>query len=358
MSERLRFLLVEDSSNDIRIFDDTINRMNDQNKDRVITYEVATTVEMAQSKLNDNYIGVIIDIKLEDSDGGNLVIEYIMQHFRKPVAIMTGTPDTVVEEGSPINIYKKGEASYEEIINDLVKIYNTGISNVIGDDGIIEEALNNIFWKNLYPQIHIWKERKEFGDETNKALLRYAISHLQELLDEEIPFYFTEEMFIKPPVTINIKTGSIVKNKTSEKYFIILSPPCDLAVHDGKIKTDRILLCEIDDHGIVSRNAIGAASIAKRAKILKEAIKNNLTDYYHWLPSNSLFTGGYINFRKVITYTDSQLNDEFHNSEIKIQDYFVKDILGRFSMFYARQGQPDFDFDEVAATILTDLYNE
>ena len=34
------------------------------------------------------------------------------------------------------------------------------------------------------------------------------------------------------------------------------------------------------------------------------------------------------------------------------QEYFVKNILNRFSAYYARQGQPDFDFKSEATAII------
>ena len=73
-------------------------------------------------------------------------------------------------------------------------------------------------------------------------------------------------------------------------------------------------------------------------------VYNNFTDYYHWLPGNSLFDGGYINFRKVLTYDPTEFGAKFGNAKLKVQDYFVKSIMNRFSAYYARQGQPDFDF--------------
>ena len=74
--------------------------------------------------------------------------------------------------------------------------------------------------------------------------------------------------------------------------------------------------------------------------------KNNYSDYYHWLPRNDIYQGGYINFRKVITYSPEDFAKEFEKSEVKVQEFFVKSILNRFSAYYARQGQPDFKFKD------------
>lgn len=222
----------------------------------------------------------------------------------------------------------------------------------MGGKGILEETMKRVFWKNLYPKIDTWKKLKEEGNDTETILLRYAIAHIHELLEDNTPLYSTEEVYIAPPLTTRVRTGCILKNKKDDLYYVVLSPPCDLAVHNGKMKTDRVMLCEIDDYKIVSLEAIGSTGAAKRKKALLPAIKNNGREYYHWLPKNSIFEGGYINFRKVINYSPEELNVEFYPPELRIQDSIVKDILGRSSSYYARQGQPDFDFEKEAETII------
>lgn len=140
--------------------------------------------------------------------------------------------------------------------------------------------------------------------------------------------------------------SAIVKGKDeNEKYFIILSPPCDLALHKGKFKSDRILLCEIDSYDDLNKNLISKATNSKdKQKRIEEIIQNNRTRYYHWLPRNLLFEGRFINFRKVSSYSQEDFNEKFMKPKLKVQEAFVKNILNRFSSFYGRQGQPDFDF--------------
>ena len=79
-------------------------------------------------------------------------------------------------------------------------------------DGFAKGLWTQVFWKNLYPQIELWKSKKSQGIETEKVLLRYAVSHIQELIDSEVPGYITEEMYIKPPISQDIKTGAIYKS--------------------------------------------------------------------------------------------------------------------------------------------------
>lgn len=351
-----KFLLIEDSADDSSSFQDTVKRLNVAADQELYHLEVAETCAAGMEKVSENLNGIIVDIKLDGEHSGNEIIREIVEKFRVPVAIFTGTPDTELDDGSPIHVYKKGEASHEEILQELRAVSDTGLFNVLGGTGIIENVMTKIFWKNLYPQISLWKEKRAHGIETEKVLLRYAVSLIQELIDAEVPAYVTEEMYIKPPISHDIKTGSIFQSSKDGIVCIVLSPPCDLAKHGGKFKTDRILVCEIDNHDTVNTAIASKASKRKDKKAdIQNAIKNNSTDYYHWLPQNTLFEGGYINFRKVMTYPPEAFVEEYGQPKVKVQEYFVKNILNRFSAYYARQGQPDFDFKSEATAIINKI---
>lgn len=351
-----KFLLIEDSASDAESFRDTVNRLNMEAEEERYQLDIADTYASGMNKVSAQLNGIIVDIKLDGEHNGNDIVHEIFKKFRVPVAIFTGTPDTDQTDESPIKVYKKGEASHKEILNDLSAVSDTGLFNVLGGTGIIEKLMIQIFWKNLYPQIELWKSKKEEGIETEKVLLRYVVSHIQELIDDQVPAYVTEEMYIKPPISQDIKTGSIYKSSKDGLFCIVLSPPCDLAIHKGKFKTDRILVCEIDNHDRVNE-AIASKSTKRKDKKadIQDAIKNNLADYYHWLPSNTLFCGGYINFRNVVTYPPEDFIKEYGMPIVKVQEYFVKNILNRFSAYYARQGQPDFDFKTEATSILNKI---
>lgn len=350
------FLLIEDSKDDSDVFLATIKRMNLQVGNEQYKITVADSYAKGMAMISEDINGVIVDIKLDDEHSGNEIIHEIMQKHRLPVAIFTGTPDTEQDKGSPIIVYKKGEAEQEDIIANLCRVSDTGLFNVLGGTGILEHVMTRIFWDNLYPQMELWTQKKCDGIETEKILLRYAIAHIQELIDSEAPAYVTEEMYIKPPIVTTIKTGAVYQSSKDGIYCIVLSPPCDLAIHNGAIKTNRVLVCEIEDHDIINKEiADKAPKRDKKKEYIQSAIKNNYADYYHWLPKNNLFCGGYINFRNVITYPPEQFSAEYGDPIAKIQEYFVKNILNRFSAYYARQGQPDFDFKMESKRIVDEV---
>ena len=331
-------LLVEDTDEDAKNCTDSVEIMNDENSDISITVDVTKTVDEAIEKLKlNNYHGAIIDIKIDDGTdkSGNDVIKDIISTYRLPVAVMTATPGFKADEETCIPVYIKGETKYKEIINELIEIDNTGLFDVLGGKGIIEKKMVSVFWNNIYPQLDTWRKYNTEGVDTESILLRYILAHLLEGLSEDGPAYCTEETYISLKGMENrLHTGDIFLRKDDCESFILLSPPCDLALHDGKPKTETLMLCAIE----VMPTGPGKGK-------LTEIIKNK-NEFYHWLPDNSLFTGGIINFRRVVTISTEKFFDVYEGQGIKVQDTFVKNIMNRFSAYYARQGQPDFLFDK------------
>lgn len=334
--EQFNMLLVEDGKMDIELIEDTVGRMNDSQDSVMYSLDVAKTVEEAYSKVKTNeYHGCIVDIKLGGDENGNDFVKALVEGFRVPVVVYSATPDCE----APVKCYTKSQVEPSVVIKELEEENATGIFRVLGGRGIIEKRITEVFWNVLYPNMDTWKEYQKMDKNTEEILLRYTVAYLIELLDEEKTAYCTEEMYIIGPIEEPIKTGCIYENKQSKVNYVLLSPPCDIVKQkDGKRKSDSLLLCEIEP---IAWENIDRSDIVN-------VIKNNKGDYYHWLPDNKLYRGGRLNFRKVLSCPINVFSEEYEFKGVKIQERFVKNVLQRFSAYYSRQGQPDFDFKEEA----------
>ncbi len=348
-----RLLVVEDAEEDLRACRATLVRYKDE-RQRDIELIECTNVNDALLILDNSFDGAIIDMNLSvDGNEGNQVIDRIINsNLRIPVAILTGTPDATDTTFSYIGVFIKGApgAGYADLLDIFWGIHNTGLTRIMGGRGIIEENLNKVFSQNLLPQKGIWVSYGESDSaRTEKALLRHTLSHLLQLLDGDGDRCFPEEVYLSPPLTGKIRTGSIVKKKAEPREFIIMNPACDLAIRDdGGFKTDRILLAEIEDGSDVVNHALNGIQKADKQKTkLKAVYGNNHTGYYHWLPATTFFNGGFVNFRKLSSLTHEEFGESFEVPSIQISPFFVKDIVSRFSSFYARQGQPDIEFNDL-----------
>lgn len=341
----MKILLVEDASDQQDIFKSSVEIFNIKNNLNV-QYEIAESISDAFNKIDGSYDGAIIDLKLKnDEDGGNEIVRQLGDSFiRIPVVFVTGFVDLVSDHPSVIKTRSRDEETYESDLQLLQKIQETGLTRIMGGRGLIEQRLSEVFLKNLLPQIETWVSYgAENSERTEKALLRYTLNHLFQLLEDDEERCFPEEFYLYPPMAETITTGSMVK--ADEQWFVVLSPACDLVIRrDGEFKTDRILLVEIEGENDVVNVALNGIT-RKRSKEnkLRDVFNNNHTDYYHWLPQTDFFEGGILNFRKLTTLAKDDFDEKFGKPTIQISPSFVKDIVSRFSAYYARQGQPDID---------------
>ena len=343
---KLRLLIVEDDEQDLVACRDSVERYVDE-KNRDIELVECKTLDEALELLDNSFDGAIIDLKLADEgDEGNQVIKKIEESFfRIPIAIFTADPGnsdyTLNQKIMLLDVFQKRETQYNELLDRFWDIYDTGLTHIMGSRGLIEQRLNEVFLKNLRSQIQTWiSYGKEDPERTEKALLRYTLNHLFQLLEEGDERCFPEEAYLHPPLSDNITTGSIVKEKTNDQPFVVLSPACDLVLRgqNGKSNTDYILLVEIE--------SINDALDGRRNKDQVASLVKNRRQYFHWLPPTHFFEGGVLNFRRLKTFTKDEFDDKFDKPLIQISPFFVKDIVARFSSFYARQGQPDIDNSE------------
>lgn len=347
-----KLLLVEDDEQDLGLCRDCVNDFKKEKKCSIELVE-CKNIDEAFKKLDNSFDGAIIDLRLAgQGDEGTQVVRRIEEsHFRIPVAILTGTPDAADPDFTYIGVFKKGDpgAGYTDLLNHFWGIYNTGLTRIMGGRGKIEETLDHVFRNNLVPEKYR-KKWVEYGGKdssrTEKALLRHALNHLLQLLDDDGDRSFPEEVYLTPPLTEKIRTGSVVKEKSSDQRFVVMNPACDLVIRDnGECNTDRILIVEIDSQTSLFPGHPATGLSNSQKKDLEKAYRNNKSAYYHWLPRTDFFEGGFLNFRKLSSLTSEEFNERFEKPAVQISPSFVKDMVARFSAYYARQGQPDIDFE-------------
>ncbi|NKX14549.1 hypothetical protein [Bacillus cereus] len=363
MTKELNLLIVEDDKIQIQTYSDQIEFFMEENQDIKIISHVYSNVEEGFAALsNPIYDAAIIDLKLSPGDKsgeGNQIIKQIKDNLRFPVTVMSGYPqdlDAEFQEGHPfIKVYNKDD-NLQEIISEIVKIYKVGITNILGKKGKIEEYINNIFWNHLSKNIEFWSEHTEKAVDVEKILLRYTLSHLQEYLDlsdtqEEFEQYFPVEMYVIPPIKKHPFTGDII-NKDN-KYWIILNPSCDMA----QCKAKSVVIAEIESinmpyvEGLKRAIQQGNEQAQPSKDILGKLLTNSGSLKYHFLPSSFEFPGGFINFQKLVSVKYKDIVADYERVA-SISDRFSKEIIARFSHYYARQGQPDFDIDSLLDKIL------
>lgn len=351
---QIKIMIVEDDVDQQSIFKDSARVYEVKHK---VNYQFCDNVDDAISKIDGSFDGAIIDLKLkEQPEGGNTILKEMEKAlFRVPVIFVTGHPDLVSLNDMVVRCRARNERTYAEDLDEFYGIYDTGLTRIMGGRGIIEQTLNRVFVQNLLPHRNAWVAYGQSdSSKTEKALLRFALNHLMQLLDDDEDRCFPEEVYLYPPLHEELKTGSIVKEKGGTGLRIVLNPACDLVIREaGKFNTDKILLIEIDDGPKVYDHVLKKLEKQEEKESKMQTILSNRhTLYHHWLPKTNFFPGGFINFRKLCTLSKKEFLKQFDRPHIQVSPHFVKDILSRFSSYYARQGQPDIECSDFISEVI------
>jgi CheY-like chemotaxis protein len=367
----LHLLIVEDNKNQIKLYEDTIDEFN-TNSDTKIEIKFGNSLEDGLQQIrNNDFDAAIIDLRLGvgDVEGkGKELIKEIKSNLRFPVFVLTGYPGDLDEDLRIPNVfykvYEQTKKDTIEVLEEMTDIYKTGITKIMGRKGIIENTLQEVFWENIAASMEYWKT--EIEDESKiieKILSRHILAHLSERLklteEGEFETYHPAEVYIMPPIKEEFFIGDILKREIDTKYYIILTPACDMVLRkpkDGEPyrNADKIIivrLIEFSKFPEVS-DYISAQSNTKKKEVEKY-IKNTKKERYHFLPPfGSRIPGFLIDFQDI-----SRINpEEFttYDRVASVDEPFLKDIIARFTSYYARQGSPDLDMGIILKKIVND----
>ena len=337
----LQLLLVEDQDSFVDQYDAVLKEYV-RGSGKPIEMRVEKSIEGAKRSLDGSVDAAIVDLNLGGGtrDGGE-VIDELKAHFRIPVAVLTGTPSDAEDEPPVVRVFTKGEDGFADVLDCLWAVHEVGLTKIMGGRGLLEEQLNRVFLNNLVPMIDVWIRYGAGNPErTEKALLRYALGHLvADLEGDETPCY-PEEFYLDPPLETSLTTGSLLQHTDDSTFRVVMTPACDLAVRsNGKRKAESIVLATVVPEAELYQSLSANSGRQKRLR------QNSDSNCYHWMPKSRSLESGFLDFQRLETVPVSALGQEYVELGVRIAPSFVKDIVSRFSGFYARQGQPAIDHE-------------
>ncbi|NDV42944.1 response regulator [Flagellimonas sediminis] len=362
--KELNLLIVEDDKDALKSYKRDIDSYNLESTVKIKPIESSDKDEALELLKGRNiFDAAIVDLDLlgkggEDSSG-NEVIREIKSNLRFPVFVITGTPQNVAEdlkeESALFKIKTRGEQEEEGYLEQFVKIYDTGITNILNSKGTIENYLNNIFWNHMSNSLDLWiNDSSRDPEEKEKSLLRYTLLHMHEYLDQsssgDLEKYHPAEFYISKPVKPNIFTGDVILFKEDSSFYLVLSPACDIDLKNGVRKSKKILFLkvimpeEIDDE-------FKNPDMSKTKKgDLKSYIRNSRPQF-HFIPKIDSIPNGFIDFQNKVTINEKEVEESLKNGDMEriatVSSPFLKDIISRYSNYYSRQGSPDFNEEEL-----------
>ena len=342
---------------------DTIRRINRADTDLKYKLHTAKTLNEANEIIYYNKLDTaIIDLNLNndnqsdpDNADGNQAIKELMHYFRMPIFIVSGELsklDSELESNNFIKTFSRENFSRNNGLETIIPpLFNSKSIHYFSRDGFLEEKINKFYWDNLSKTINSWTEiGTKYPDDIEKILSRHTVACLNEQLYVNgnigsFDKYHPGEMYIIPPIKQHCHTGDIIQKDGD--LFIILNPACDI-VNSGNL--DYFILAKLIDFNLVQmlieniNPQVDSQDdffnrLNKKGKTRYQDCKTNKKDRFHYLPKFDTLPDKLIDFQQII----NKEKDEIRTTDriASISSPFLKDIIARFSAYYARQGQPN-----------------
>ena len=313
---------------------------------------VQSVDEAKQALALQRFNGAILDLRLSNSEKaeGNEIANEIHRAYFMPIAVVTGFQDELEPEmrqmadgGSAfVRLFNKNEM-IATVFEFLFKVEQSGVLQIVGPGGEMNQLLSEIFWKHLGPVIKQW-EGQALSSTDRKRLLRHAVAHMIGALQCHAPGtwdnYLPSEVYFWPAICPNEMTGDIyaqVENdRENGKYFLLVTPSCDLAskTTPGAMR-----------HFIQILPFSGFANEGTAANLVAKKINR-----YHVLPPCAVFVGGVADFATISCISATEASQRFLRKGSVIEPYW-REIVTRLSAWLARQGTPEFQKDPLMKSI-------
>lgn len=359
----IKLLILENNTEVIGNYQKTIDRLE---RDDNIFFKpyICTELDDALKKLDENDIDIaIIDLNLShlgaENDEGNNAIREIKEKYRLPIYVISAEPEKLASDIKDlVTLHPKlGGKSTPEIFKEMHSFLQLEFIKYFSRDGHLEKLINNFYWNHLYKTINSWKEvESENKEDINKILSRHTVSCLNEQLYVngnigKFDQYHPGEMYIIPPIKDHYHTGDIIL--IGSNMHIILNPACDIV---NKDKMEHYVLAKIYEATLIPK--IKSKNESNQNIYINENLKQvNKLDRYHFLPKFNIIGKEYvIDFQCLSTIPIGDISEgsdfetyikeresiiKKHQKIASISSPFLKDIIARFSNYYARQGQPN-----------------
>ena len=359
-----KLLIVDDNPGQRQAISDSVREFNEIKKAEGISFvcEEAENIEIAQFKLkSEHFDSAIIDLVLTTTAKeaqGNEVIQYIRTNFRMPVFVVSDFPDKLnvdlQKETVVFKIKQRTNVTYKDLIDEIYLLLQSEITQLVHSlKNNIHHAMQELYWSHIAHNWDYWSKTIADGGQREKIVSRYLSSILVEklnLIEDGFDKSNVAEMFFIPPIKSDYYTGDIIE--MNREFYLIINPACDMVTRkDGKRSAENIVLLKLVSILNIPRfkEHFEKPSNSKRGEI-KEFLKNK-NDRYHYIPSYSKIENFLIDFEGISTVAPNYLSEHKPSRIASITEPFLKNILTRFSNYYNRLGQPDFDVEALLANL-------
>lgn len=366
MNKKLKILMIDDEGETKGLFKEThenFNALNNTILDYEIIFDTEEKFENGKKRIsNYEYDIIILDLcdkdesKLNVPKSGKEILDEIKKLEFVPVIFYTGALQYLEEDLGKSDLIKIVDKTkgFQGLLEEIEKIINSIPFKIKTEiNSTSKEILRDYLWEFVHEK---WQEFTEIELNSLKHIIikRFSNKLYHESLNQEQtihPILFYQYPQINKEI---FETGTILKKE--EKYYVLISPSCDLA-HDKITKITLLECFNLEEHvrykelkekleklkEEVITNPDKETKLIKAKDTFNNFLSSNgqTTDKEFVLPKTFFLSGFYLNFQhlKVIEFSDLK---EYENIG-KINSPFVEKLMNKFASNYSKVGTPDIN---------------
>ncbi|MBB6247739.1 response regulator [Rhodanobacter sp. A1T4] len=297
-------------------------------------------------------------IKIDGEKGdqeGKRVLDALRVARFVPVIFYTGFAEKISSlKTGVVKVVTKGSDGLQNLREAAREIFATGLPSLMRH---IENEKRDFIWDTVDRH---WDKVGVAGSSEDLAYLlarrlanRFNRDTVKAFLNHKAEAARPIEMYIYPPLSDTVKTGSILEKDADGTFWVVATPACDFA----QAKADKVLLVAAsplaDDARYVEwrkgkwtgdgkpPNNSARDSYEK----LKRLFKNSAGDRYWFLPGTFFLPDLIIDLQKLKQIDPVSLNDAV--VVCCLDSPYREEFLLRLSRYYGRLGTPDLEVSEI-----------
>ncbi len=332
--------------------------------DRIICESCESFVDAFTLLTQKRFDLVILDLK-DDASGekgefaGFKLYEDVKKARFIPIIFYSGYAEKIKEHERPfVRMITKGDV--EELRVEVKKIFDTKLPLLIRH---LEEELRVYMWDSIE---RLWSNEEPADSNDFVYLIARRLSNL--LQGDVLREFFQSqgakvpkdldihpiEMYVWPPISIkNFFFGDILQNKKDKKFFVVLSPSCDLQIHEGRAQANAefvilgecTLLSEREESKKMTAAIKSGENPSNTAQEELRKLINTNKDRLKYLPSTNFLPDLLLDLQKLSNIEFGALIqvDGAYEKIASLDTPFAEALQSQLARYYGRIGTPNLD---------------
>lgn len=297
-----------------------------------------------------------------DTKGLDVLME-IKRQFFTPIIFYSGFADvnqdlTNFSNSQIIDVISKGEtALLQQKIKDIIENPRSlaFLQKIISKH--VRDELKNFFWNHVHEERDKISSYNRDDYSLNYMFMKKLSYSLSKTKIKALTFdsLLTDdkahpmEFYIYPSGGGDFEPGEILQQKSSENYYVLLTPACDLV--SDRYKVDNVIIAKATrlEETREYKNYIADKTKSSIKAKLENLIKNN-TNKSFFIPKTYFMPSLIAYFDDILSVKISEL-DSNYNRIAKLDDPFTQSLITKFTNCYNRIGTADIDAASIVESI-------